>query len=177
MLTDFEREGPHLRFSPELYKRLRVAFEQVYRSYYERHQHRTGLLQSHLQVLLYETDAAYTTAASAAEKSQSRAYIITRQFKQLVQTHCLRERHVTFYASELCVTSKHLSETVWAVTGRGATAWIAEAVTLEARLLLQNATLTVAQVAEQLHFADQSAFGRYFRHTVGLSPSAYRQQR
>ncbi|WP_242583245.1 helix-turn-helix domain-containing protein [Hymenobacter telluris] len=83
---------------------------------------------------------------------------------------------MAFYASQLCITPKHLTETVRVVTGRGAASLIAEAVTLEARLLLHNPALTVAQVADQLSFADQSAFGRYFRHTVGLSPSAYRQQ-
>jgi AraC family transcriptional activator of pobA len=53
---------------------------------------------------------------------------------------------------------------------------ITEAVTLEARLLLQRPGLTVAQVADQLGFDDQSTFARYFCHTVGLAPSTYRQQ-
>jgi AraC family transcriptional activator of pobA len=129
-----------------------------------------------LQVLLYETAAAYATLTGAAEPGQPRAQLLTRQFKHLLCTHCTTERQLAFYASHLCITPKHLTETIRAVTGRGASSLIAEAVTLEARLRLQDPALTVAQVAEQLHFADQSTFARYFRHTVGLTPTAYRQQ-
>ena len=46
---------------------------------------------------------------------------------------------------------------------------------LEAKALLQNQQLSVAQIADLLHFADQSAFGRFFRKSIGLSPTAYKQ--
>jgi AraC family transcriptional activator of pobA len=156
--------------------RLHGVLEQLYQSYHESHPYRLELLQSRLRVLLYETAAAYAALAGAPASGQPRAQLLTRQFKQLLCAHCTTERQLAFYASHLFITPKHLTETVRAVTGRGAASLIAEAVTLEARLRLQNPALTVAQVADQLHFADQSTFARYFRHTVGQSPTAYRQQ-
>jgi AraC family transcriptional activator of pobA len=167
---------PVLPLPPVLCGRLHVALEQLQQSYHESHLYRTELLQSRLQVLLYETAAAYAALTRAAEPGQPRAQLLTRQFKHLLCTHCTTERQLAFYASKLCITPKHLTETIRAVTGRGAASLIAEAVTLEARLRLQNPALTVAQVADQLHFADQSTFARYFRHTVGLTPTVYRQQ-
>ena len=175
----FDGAAEHVRPLPlALSARIQVAFEQLYHSYHEPHLHRSELVQSRLRVLLYETAAAYAAGATAAAPGtgQRRAHLITRQFKQLLCAHCTRERHLAFYASQLCITPKHLTETIRATTGRGPATFIAEAVTLEARLLLQNPALTVAQVAEQLRFADPSAFARYFRHTVGQSPTAYRQQ-
>jgi AraC family transcriptional activator of pobA len=167
---------PVLPLPPVLCGRLQVALEQLHQSYHERHPYHLELLQTRLQVLLYETAAAYATLTGAAEPGQSRAQLLTRQFKHLLCTHCTTERQLAFYASHLCITPKHLTETIRTVTGRGAASLIAEAVTLEARLRLQNSALTVAQVADQLHFADQSTFARYFRHTVGQTPTAYRQQ-
>ena len=173
----FDSAAAHvLSLPPGLSARLRVAFEQLQHSYHEPHLHRTELLQNRLRVLLYETAAAYATLAGAAATSQPRAQLLTTKFKQLLCAHCTTERHLAFYASQLCITPKHLTETIRAATGRGAASFIAEAVTIEARLLLQNSALTVTQVADHLHFADQSAFARYFRHTVGQSPTAYRQQ-
>jgi len=61
------------------------------------------------------------------------------------------------------------------VTGKTASEWIEEAVVLEAKALLQNQDLTVAQISDLLHFADQSAFSRFFRKSLGLSPTAYKQ--
>lgn len=173
----FDSAARHvLPLPPGLCARLQAAFEQLHHSYHEPHLYRTELLQSRLRVLLYETAAAYTAFAAAADPGPARAQLITRQFKQLVQAHCTGERQLAFYASQLCITPKHLTETIRAATGRGAATVIAEAVTLEARLRLQNPALTVAQVADELHFADQSAFARYFRHTTGQAPTAYRQQ-
>jgi AraC family transcriptional activator of pobA len=168
--------APVLPLPSVLFGRLQVALAHLHQSYHELHVYRTELLQSRLRVLLYETAAAYAALAGTAAPSQSRAQLLTRQFKHLLCTHCTTERHLAFYASHLCITPKHLTETIRAVTGRGAASLIAEAVTLEARLLLQNPALTVAQVADQLYFADQSTFARYFRHTVGQTPTAYRQQ-
>jgi len=172
-----DRAAQHLLpLPPVLSARLQVAFEQLHHSYHEPHLHRTDLLQNRLRILLFETAAAYAAGAPVADPGQPRAQLITRQFKQLLCIHCTGERQLAFYASQLCITPKHLTETIRAATGRGAATVIAEAVTLEARLRLQNPALTIAQVADELHFADPSAFARYFRHTAGQSPTAYRQQ-
>jgi AraC family transcriptional activator of pobA len=71
---------------------------------------------------------------------------------------------------------QYLAETVKAATGKRAVEWLTEAVLLEARVLLHNPALSLAQIAEALHFADQSTFGRFFRHQTGLTPARYRQQ-
>jgi AraC family transcriptional activator of pobA len=168
--------APVLPLPAALFGRLQMALAHLHQSYHESHLYRTELLQSRLRVLLYETAAAYAALAGTTDSVQSRPQQLTRQFKHLLCAHCTAERQLAFYASQLCITPKHLTETIRAVTGRGAASLIAEAVTLEARLRLQNPTLTVAQVADQLHFADQSTFARYFRHTVGLTPTAYRHQ-
>lgn len=167
---------PVLPLPSALYGRLQVALEHLQQSYHESHPYRRELLQTRLQVLLYETAAAYAALSGVAEAGQPRAQLLTRQFKHLLCAHCTAERQLAFYASQLCITPKHLTETIRAVTGRGAASLIAEAVTLEARLRLQNPALTIAQVADQLHFTDQSTFARYFRHTVGQTPTAYRHQ-
>lgn len=80
-----------------------------------------------------------------------------------------------FYASLLHVTPKHLSEVVKAQTGRTAGEWIDQSVILEAKVLLQQKELSISQVADALHFSDQSVFGKFFKVNTGVSPLAYRQ--
>jgi AraC family transcriptional regulator, transcriptional activator of pobA len=81
---------------------------------------------------------------------------------------------VQFYADALFVSSKHLTETIKEVTGRTSGEWIEDAVILEAKVLLRNHEITISQVAENIHFPDQSSFGKYFKKHTGLSPSDYR---
>ena len=43
--------------------------------------------------------------------------------------------------------------------------------------LLQTTNLSIAAIAEQLHFSDQSSFGRFFTRMKGIAPKAYRMER
>jgi AraC family transcriptional activator of pobA len=127
-----------------------------------------------LRVLLSETEAIYAQQ-QVTPTNQTRAQWLAAEFKKLVQHHCVAERALTFYARHLCVTASHLSESVKEVTGRTAGEWLTEAVALEAKVLLQNPSLSVAQVADSLHFVDQSTFGKFFKQATGFSPSQYRR--
>ena len=63
-----------------------------------------------------------------------------------------------------------------AYSGRGALDWINEYVVTEAKMMLRYTDMTVQEVAYALNFPTQSAFGKYFRQQVGMSPRQYRQE-
>ena len=46
---------------------------------------------------------------------------------------------------------------------------------MEASWLLQSTDLNIAEIAERLHFADQSSFGKFFHRMKGVSPKEYRK--
>lgn len=139
------------------------------------HLYKNEILKSLLAVLLYEIASIYDQQQVVSTATQTRGQLLVADFKKLVHVHCSAERSLPFYAEKLSITPKHLTETVKAVTGKTAGEWIAEAVMLEARVLLQNPSLTIAQISDTLHFADQSTFGRFFKKSIGLSPVAYKQ--
>ncbi|TGE09726.1 AraC family transcriptional regulator [Hymenobacter fodinae] len=136
---------------------------------------RDNILKNILNSLLYEIGALYDQLPSELGRGATRSQQLAAGFRQLVQVHCATERTVHFYAAALCITPKHLTELVKEATGRTASEWIAEAVVLEAKALLQNPALTVYQVAADLQFTDQFAFSRFFKRSTGVSPVAYRQ--
>lgn len=104
----------------------------------------------------------------------SRKEEIMAKFILNVCEHFTRERQVGFYANELCITSKHLSAVVKETSGRTAGEWIESYVILEAKMLLRTTDLTVQEIASRLNFANQSFFGKYFKHLTGYSPTEYR---
>lgn len=148
----------------------------IEQKYVAPHAYREEILRSLIQILLHETAPIYSVQHVAASAAQTRSQLIAAEFKKLINAHYAAERSLAFYAGRLCITPKHLAETVKDATGKRALEWLAEAVLLEANVLLQNPALTIAQVADTLHFADQSAFGRFFRSHTGVSPAAYRQR-
>jgi len=139
------------------------------------HPYRNQVIKSLINSLLYEVVGFYDRQHAALQATQTRSQLLTAEFKLLVNAHSTTARSVKFYADRLCITPKHLTDTLKQTTGKTAGEWIEEAVMLEAKALLQHGQLSVAQVADLLHFPDQSAFSRFFRNSLGLSPTAYKQ--
>jgi AraC family transcriptional activator of pobA len=154
---------------------LAASFRFFQQKYHTPSAERDNILKNILNSLLFEIGTLYEQQPAPVLASRTRSQQLATKFRQLVQTHCATARSVTFYAAALCITPKHLTELVKEVTGRTASHWIAEAVVLEAKALLQNPMLPIQQVAASLHFADQFAFSRFFKNSTGLSPTAYRQ--
>lgn len=87
----------------------------------------------------------------------------------------MRHRNVSYYAQKLFVSPKYLSTVIKEESRKTAGEWIDEMVLLEAKILLQNKELTIAQVADQLSFNDQSTFGKFFKNLTSHSPLDYRR--
>ena len=100
---------------------------------------------------------------------------LVEKFMHLVQTHYKQERSLEFYASQLCLTPKHLAKVIKETTNKTANNWIDEHVILEAKALLKSTNMTVQQISEELNFSDQSFFGKYFKRQTGLSPREYKR--
>ena len=106
---------------------------------------------------------------------QSRRVLYVREFMRLVQAHHVKERCVGFYADRMMISPKYLSLIIKEITGKSAAEWIDDFVILEAKNRLKYSGRNVQQVAYDLHFPNQSAFGKYFKHLTGISPSKYQR--
>lgn len=107
---------------------------------------------------------------------RTRADAIFTKFIQMVEENFKHERRIGWYANQLCITPKYLSETVKQVSKRTPNEWIDNYVTLEVRVLLKNSTKTIKEIATELCFPNQSFLGKFFKKHVGMSPSAYRRK-
>lgn len=127
-----------------------------------------------LQSALFELMDIRIAHSNAMLGKRSRREEIMARFILSVCKHFRKERQVNFYAKELCITPKHLSSVVKEISGRTAGEWIDHYVVLEAKMLLGSTDLTIQEISSQLCFANQSFFGKYFKHHTGVSPSEFR---
>ncbi len=109
------------------------------------------------------------------EKKRPRSEEIFRKFIHLVLDHYREHRHVGFYADKLCITSKHLMDTVKKVSGKQVLEIITKAVILDAQVQLHTTQFTIQEISNNLNFPNASFFGKYFKRNVGVSPMEYRK--
>jgi AraC family transcriptional regulator, transcriptional activator of pobA len=100
---------------------------------------------------------------------------LLQRFLALVDAHHREQWSLSDYTGALGVTPDHLSRSCRALAGRGALQLLHERVLLEARRLLAYTPIPVAEIAQQLGYADAAYFSRFFRRGVGHTPSDYRQ--
>lgn len=134
---------------------------------------RLDVVQHILGALLFEF-LAMGNYFSQQKTKLSRKDEICRQFFDLLIQHYKESRSVAFYADRLFITPKYLSATLRSVTGKRAGQLIDDYVLLQAKVLLKTTNMTVQQISEELNFANQSFFARYFKHLSGISPTQYR---
>ena len=96
-------------------------------------------------------------------------------FLRLVPIHFTKHHDVGFYASQLCITPRYLSQIVRNVSGRTVIDYINQMLLMEASYLLQQTSLPIADIAIRLHFSETASFTRFFTRTKGINPSEYRR--
>ena len=130
-------------------------------------------LVSMCEVLFFHTMSLYSSRTDI-DTHHSRREEILAGFMQLLEENFRTERAVTFYADRLFVTPKHLSTVLKDIHGETTRQWIERRVIQEAKLLLRTTGLDVQEISSQLHFANPSFFGKFFKHLTGMSPRDYR---
>jgi len=102
--------------------------------------------------------------------------VLLHNFKKLVDLHYKDKKLTKEYAAMLYVTANHLNALCKDNAGVPAGELIRNRVVLEAKRLLTNASLSIAQIADELNFMDNSYFSKFFKKHTGLAPEAFRKQ-
>lgn len=110
-------------------------------------------------------------------EGSSRKDELFKKFIGLIHTHCTTQRDVTFYANELCISTRYLSSIVNQTSEASAKEIIDGFLILELKLALQSTNLSLKEIADKYHFPDQSFFGRFFKKHTGVSPKEFRAKK
>lgn len=107
-------------------------------------------------------------------QSLSRAEQICGQYLSLVELHCREQHTVEWYADQLHLAPKYLSNVVKQTLGTSPNNYIDEAIIRQAKSLLSSTSLSIQQISDLLGFQNQSHFGTFFKRQTGHSPSSFK---
>ena len=105
----------------------------------------------------------------------SRAEQICGQYLSLVEMHCRDQHTVEWYASQMCLAPKYLSNVVKQTLNISPNACIDRVLIRQAKSLLSSTSLSIQQISDRLGFQNQSHFGTFFKRQTRLSPSLFRK--
>ena len=102
-------------------------------------------------------------------------YVVKELMALLESGRCKKYREVAYYAEQLNVTVKYLSNTVKRQTGKSVTYYIDRYTVPMIKEYLEHSALSIVQIAEEMNFTTPSYFSRYVTKHLGVSPKAYRE--
>lgn len=130
-----------------------------------------------LALLLALVDEAAEAQRAAATGPVDRRIVLVRRFTALVEAQFRQHWPVARYAAALGSTPQTLTRACRHVTGKSPGDIALDRVLREAMRALTFTAGGVAQVAEDLGFADPAYFSRFFKARAGVEPSRFRRER
>ncbi|MEU8607867.1 helix-turn-helix transcriptional regulator [Actinoplanes sp. NPDC048791] len=165
---------PGRQLSPEESGRIQHLIAEMEREHRQREPGFRGVLQAYLHVLIVETGRAHRPRLDA--RATAPADTLAQRFQELLADPELLGAGVPAYATRLGVSTSYLNDKVHQAMGATPGHIIRQARASQAKRLLADTALPVAQVAVRLGFADAAYFCRFFRREAGDTPGGFRRR-
>ena len=127
----------------------------------------------HLASIFIAVSRAHNAAGSRQLPAQSQ--LVLQNFRKLVNTYYAEKKLPRDYAAMLYITPNHLNALCTDLLGRSAGEIIRDRILLEAKRLLVNAGMSIAEIAYHLNFTDNSYFARFFKRYTGVTAEDFRR--
>lgn len=95
---------------------------------------------------------------------------------QFIQKNIDKPISLAMIANEVCLSEIHISRLFKKETGKSVIEYINEEKMKIAKKLLENETIKIKDVANQIGFKDQLYFSKIFKKQFGISPREYRKK-
>ncbi len=115
----------------------------------------------------------YSNSQIEAQDFQQNQYVL---FVNLLEKHYKQFHQLDYYAKELGLTKRQLSNVCQEKTGKTAKQLLNERIFTEAKRFLKYTTLSLKEISDRLGFKNVAYFCRRFKKGVGKTPSTYRME-
>lgn len=138
--------------------------------------HRRQIAANTMQSYFFDIHDKDRLRLPLAPKTHGLGDALIKKFWKLVPQHYLQHKEVSWYANQLCVSTRYLSQIFREILDTTPKEAIDDYVVLEIKIELRSTNDSIQQIADRLNFADQSTMGRFFQRKTGMTPTDYRKQ-
>lgn len=171
-------DNPIIHVTPTDAENFRCDIENIRKRIHQQDHHfYDEMMGSLLQTMIYDLFNFQVKSGETTLTTNRVGYITTHFFALLKAGKPKTEREVSFYAAQLHVTPKYLSDTIKRVTGTSVSTYINRSAAAMIKSYLDNNELSITQIADEMHFTSVSYFSRYCTKHIGMSPARYRMAR
>ena len=159
--------------SMELKKNIHL-FQELGKEHLSNNIMKDGFILSLMSQVFINATRLFSKDFDILESSAKLSYFKHYQdFESLIEQHFAEQKSISFYASQLGISSKHLNRIVQTMVQKTATEVITERVVLEAKRMLMYLDEGLVEIAFRLGYEEYSYFVRVFRKNSGMTPTQF----
>ena len=169
-------QNPIMKLTPEQQVVCKDNFDAVIRRLAQTgHRFRHDALKNAIECMIIDF-FDFHAQLYGTDKISSQQHQLMEQFIEMLERGDFRKnRDISYYADQLCVTTKYLSEVSKKVSGLPAAFWITRYASLDISRLLRNRNLSFTDISDMFGFSSLSHFSRYVQTNLGAKPSDFRE--
>lgn len=164
---------PAVELEDGIFEQILALANIILREYDEKKQDYASIIRACLNIILIKIYRNHQLGER--ETRITPASSLVYEFQNLLSEHNSENRPVSYFAKKLGVSVGYLNNQIKRQAGQTPGKMINQSIVTEAKRLLVNTNLTVAEIADCMNFQDVSYFSRLFKKTAGVNPSHYRQ--
>lgn len=127
-----------------------------------------------MEMLNYLDKLSIVKPEIKVRKSVNSGDYIFHEFTRLLQQYP-HKREVQWYAVQMGITPKYLSEICKVRSGKAAGEWISDITISEIKHYLKDTTLSIHDIANLMEFPNASFFCQYTKKHTGMAPNQFRR--
>jgi AraC family transcriptional activator of pobA len=162
------------------------VFEDIYQQILNEYQHNSTykyeVIGNLFVVFLFKLKEQFWYDYQPMQES-NRGSQIVKKFKQLLEKNSVtlttakesKTFRVKNYAEAQHLSTSYFNQVIKSKTGKSASAWIAEKMIIDAKVLLKHTRVSVKEISYRLGYSETAHFSHFFKKQTGCTPSAYRE--
>lgn len=156
-----------------IYPRIETLFQHILAEINNEQSKDRHILRALLYEMLTVLNREYLNTHTVCAQKRPNRHIDS--FIKCVEKDFKTHHNTPYYAGKLCITPNYLNQIVRREMGTSPKGYIQSKIIQEAKTLLAYTDLSVAEIADFLHFESPSYFVRLFRQHTSLTPLQYRR--
>lgn len=174
LMTYFESYVPYINLEPGSHREdIDNLLHCLWNEYTTARHDSNELLSAYLFIVLTKLKRSIDDYRTQQLNQPSRPVLF--RYRRLIELHFQKHHGVKEYAELLNLTPNYLNSICKSLSGKSAGELIRERLLLEAKRLLIHEDKTVAEIAYQLGFQDNSYFSRFFKRYTSVTPDSFRK--
>jgi AraC family transcriptional activator of pobA len=157
-----------------LQPRIFSLFEEIIKEWESKEAQNTDMLRLLILQVFILINRLNTSPGNKGPASYN--HTVLKNFQKLIEEHFIKLKLPKDYADLLYITPNHLNAVCKDILGMQAGEVIRKRTLLEAKRLLINPQLNIAEIALKLNFSDNSYFTKFFKKTEGITPEEFRKK-